>query len=211
MTQIPPQLDHLVYAVPDLDAAVAELEDLLGLALLPGGRHPAWGTRNATLPLGPATYLEVIGPDPQSTLSQLPSVFGIDSLSAPRLVTWAAKGIDLPGFTARARSNGIELGAPSLGTRLRPDGTSVSWELTDPFQLRSGGIVPFFIEWRQGQHPASLAEAEAELLEFSAQHPDPEGVSVQLRHLGIKLEVARGPAPALVATLQTRDGAVELR
>lgn len=211
MALIPVQLDHLVYAVPHLAVAVAELEELLGISFLPGGRHPDWGTRNAILPLGPAIYLEVIGPDPESALGHPPAIFGIDRLSAPRLVTWAAKGKGLNALTASARSQGIELGAPSPGTRLRPDGTRVNWELTDPFQARAGGILPFFIDWRQEQHPAAIAETDAELLGFSAQHPDPEGVAAQLRHLGIELEISPGPVPTLVATLQTRDGAVDLR
>lgn len=211
MSTHPPQLDHLVYAVPDLATAVAELEESLGVALLPGGRHPAWGTRNAILPLGPASYLEVIGPDPESGAGVVPTVFGIDRLAAPRLVTWAARGSDLARLTAQARGQGIELGAPAPGSRVRPDGTRVQWTLTDPTQDRAGGVLPFFIEWEAGGHPAALAEAETELLAFAAQHPDPESVSSRLRLLGIELDVVRGPAPALLATLQTRDGALDLR
>ncbi len=211
MPVIPVQLDHLVYAVPDLSAAMAELEDLLGVPLLPGGRHPQWGTRNAILPLSQTTYLEVIGPDPESTLSAAPEIFGVGRLAAPRLVTWAAKGTDLAGLCARARAGGVELGAPAPGSRLRPDGSTLSWELTDPLQPRAGGVVPFFIDWRQGRHPASVAEAEAELLGFAAEHPEPDAVAGQLRSLGISLDVTLGPAPALVATLQTRDGALDLR
>ena len=211
MSRFPEQLDHLVYAAPDLANAVAELEELLGLPLLPGGRHLAWGTRNAILPLGPGIYLEVIGPDPESTLPHGPALFGIDTLRAPRLVTWAAKGTDLADLSARARSQGVDLGNPAPGSRLRPDGTTVSWEATDPMQLRAGGIVPFFVDWRQGRHPAAVAEADAELLEFSAVHPSPEAVTGQLRALGLALDVSQGQAPGLIATLQTRDGAVELK
>lgn len=211
MPGIPVQLDHLVYAVPDLAAAQAELEDQLGLPLLPGGRHLEWGTRNAILPLSATSYLEVIGPDPESSRSSPPEIFGIGGLRAPRLVTWAARGTDLAGLCTRARSAGVELGAPRPGSRLRPDGSTLSWELTDPLQARAGGVVPFFIDWLQGAHPASGVEAEAELLGFAAEHPDPDVVAAQLRGLGISLDVTRGPAPALVATLQTRDGALDLR
>lgn len=209
MPGIPVQLDHLVYAVPDLSAAVAELEELLGVPLLPGGRHLEWGTRNAILPLSGTTYLEVIGPDPEATRQA--EVFGIGGLSAPRLVTWAARETDLAGLCAKAREAGVELGAPRPGSRVRPDGSTLSWELTDPMQGRSGGVVPFFINWLQGSHPASMAEADAELLGFAAEHPEPEVVAGQLRSLGIMLDVTRAPAPALVATLQTRDGALDLR
>jgi len=213
MPEIPAQLDHLVYAVPDLRAAVAELEDALGVPLLPGGTHPSWGTRNAILPLSDRTYLEVIGPDPDAPRTGPIEIFGIGGLTAPRLVSWAAKGTDLAALVASARGNGVELGGVSEGRRVRADGSALSWQLTDPLQPRAGGLVPFFIDWGRGPHPAAAAEAEAEaeLLGLSAEHPDPGAVTAQLRMLEIALDIVPGTAPALVATLQTRDGALDLR
>jgi hypothetical protein len=51
------RVDHLVYATADLDRGVAEIELLLGIRASPGGRHPAWGTRNALVALGSMSYL----------------------------------------------------------------------------------------------------------------------------------------------------------
>ncbi len=211
MPEIPAQLDHLVYAVPDLQAAVAELEDALGVRLLPGGAHPAWGTRNAILPLSDRTYLEVIGPDPEAARTVPVEIFGIGGLTAPKLVTWAAKGNGLAALVASARGKGVELGEVSEGRRVRPDGSALSWQLTDPLQPRAGGLVPFFIDWGRGPHPAATGEAEAELLGLSAEHPDPGAVTAQLGVLEIALDIVPGTAPVLVATLQTRDGALDLR
>ena len=42
-------IDHLVYAVPDLAAAVIDLEARFGVAPSPGGAHVGLGTFNALL------------------------------------------------------------------------------------------------------------------------------------------------------------------
>jgi len=53
-------IDHLVIAVPDPDAAAADLEAALGIAATGGGRHAQAGTFNRLIFLGD-TYLELIG------------------------------------------------------------------------------------------------------------------------------------------------------
>jgi hypothetical protein len=44
-----------------------------------------------------------------------------------------------------------------------------------------------------------------------AEHPDPEHVLEQLSALGLQLEVVRGAQPALIATLDTPKGRIDLR
>ena len=53
------RMDHVIYAVDDLDEAAAGLFDREGLGSVPGGRHEGWGTANRIVPLGD-TYLELI-------------------------------------------------------------------------------------------------------------------------------------------------------
>ena len=42
-------IDHLVYAVPDLQAAVADVTERFGVRAQSGGRHIGLGTHNALL------------------------------------------------------------------------------------------------------------------------------------------------------------------
>ena len=42
-----PQVDHLVFACPDLEQGVEQIADLLGVRATPGGRHEGLGTHNA--------------------------------------------------------------------------------------------------------------------------------------------------------------------
>ena len=204
-------VDHLVYATPHLASTVDELEEKLGVRATPGGQHPGQGTRNAVLTLGPTRYLEVLGPDPEQPEPDQPRWLGIDDLTAPRLVTWAAKGSDLTSLVADARQEGIELGCVVSGSRQRPDGSVLTWQLTDPHRVVAGGVVPFFIDWGETPHPAKSAASGVELMELRAEHPDVTSVRQILGRLGLELPLSTGSTPALIATLRTPRGVVELR
>ncbi|MFD0857049.1 VOC family protein, partial [Actinomadura adrarensis] len=101
-------LDHLVYAVPELEEGVAQVAELAGVAPVEGGPHPGLGTRNFLLGLGGRSYLETIGPDPEQAEPGRPRPFGIDELTGPGLVAWAmaVPSGDLDERVARARDAG---------------------------------------------------------------------------------------------------------
>src|SRR3972149_6547866 len=52
-------IDHLIIAVPDLEAAVKSYQGL-GFAVMPGGRHTGIGTYNALIAFQDTAYLELI-------------------------------------------------------------------------------------------------------------------------------------------------------
>jgi hypothetical protein len=205
------KVDHLVYATPDLDVGIKRLEDLLGVRAAPGGQHPGLGTRNALIALGPSTYIEIIGPDPDQPKPAGPMRFGIDDLAAPRLVGWVAKGIELERLVDRARRSGIALGDVISGSRKRPDGVVLSWRYTDPSVVIADRLVPYFIDWGRSPHPAATAAPGVTLVALRAEHPDATRVQRLLDQLGLDLQVQAGPAPALIATLDSPRGRVQLR
>jgi hypothetical protein len=203
-------IDHLVYATPDLNRGIEEIERRTGIRASPGGQHPGWGTRNALLALGPARYLEIIGPDPNQPTPSKGRPFGIDELDHPRLVTWAAKSDQLDQLRQQAARVGAQLGDVLNGKRQRPDGTVLSWRLTDPWTVVADGIFPFFIDWGTSPHPAELAAEGLSLLDLGGEHPDAERVERLLHQLRLDLPVRRGPKPYLVAIVQGPTGRVEL-
>ena len=205
------KVDHLVYATPDLAAGVERVERLLGVKAVPGGQHPGGGTRNALIRLGDETYLEIIGPDPDQPKPPRPRRFGIDELKAPRLVTWAVKGTDLDSIVKTAKSHGLDPGQVQSGSRKRPDGVLLSWRLTVSPVLTADGIVPFFIDWGDTPHPASALPKGCTLVALRAEHPDANRIKAGLSGLGLNLHVDEGSAPALIATIRTPKGDVELR
>jgi hypothetical protein len=156
-------------------------------------------------------YLEVIGPDPEQPKPAIPRTFGIDDLAEARLVTWAAKGTSLPELVREAARHGVTLGEVSAGSRKRPDGMLLKWQFTSPLTVVSDGIVPFFIDWGTTEHPARTAAAGATLVGLRAEHPSADRVQEQLRQLGLDLTVSAGSKPALIATINSPKGRVELR
>jgi Glyoxalase-like domain len=205
------KVDHLVYATPDLNRGVEEIEKILGVRATPGGQHPGRGTRNALITLGPAIYLEIIAPDPEQPPPKTPRPFGIDGLKESRLVAWAAKGSDLERLRDEAARKGARLGEVMSGSRRRTDGILLSWRYTDPQTVLADGLIPFFIDWGQSPHPARTAAQGASLIALRAEHPDAQRVQRLLNELGLDLPVQRGTAPALVAIIDSPRGRVELR
>jgi len=205
------KVDHLVYATPDLAAGVDQVERLLGVEAIPGGQHPGGGTRNSLIRLGEGSYLEIIGPDPDQPKPLQARRFGIDDLKAPRLVTWAAKSADLEAIFENAKQHRIALGQIQSGSRKRPDGVLLSWRLTASTVMTSDGLVPFFIDWGKTPHPTTGLPRDCVLIALRAEHPDPNRIKSELSTLGLSIRVDSGSKPALVATIRTPKGEVELR
>ncbi|MGY0490074.1 VOC family protein [Streptomyces sp. WG-D5] len=201
MAAIPPLLDHLVYATPDLAATVAEFARRTGVTPAPGGPHIGLGTRNHLVGLGGSTYLEIVGPDPEQPEPQRPRPFGIDTLAAPAMVTWAIRPADLDATAAAGQG----VGPVRAMSRRRPDGTLLEWRLTLD---GSAGVVPFLIDWGDTPHPAVGLPAVT-LVSVSAGAPDPAGVRDRLAALGTALDVTEGPA-RLAARLDTPSGVLDL-
>src|SRR5262245_10513468 len=205
------RIDHLVYATPDLQRGIDAIEKQLGIKASAGGQHPGLGTRNALVALGPTSYLEIIGPDPEQAKPSGPRRFGIDDLKAPRIVRWVVKSNELDAVRARAEKGGVALGAVASGSRKRPDGVLLSWRYTDPATVVADGLVPFFIDWGTSPHPALTAAKGATLVQLRAEHPDAPRVQKMLDALGLDLRISPASAAAIVATIDSPRGPVELR
>jgi Glyoxalase-like domain len=206
-----PGIDHLVYAVPRMEPACEALERLTGVRAAPGGVHPGQGTRNALLSLGPGCYLEIIGPDPEQAPPPEGRWFGIDHLEGPRLATWARRVTNLEKAVRRAEQAGIAMGTIRQGARTRADGVRLCWTLTDPRAMPWDGLIPFLIEWGSSPHPSSTAPGGIGLRGLRGEHPEARRVQADLRALQLSLEVRTSDRPALVASLETPRGTVELR
>lgn len=210
MASIIEAIDHLVYAVTDLDGGKDEIERLLGVRPVDGGRHPTFGTHNALLSLGATTYLEIIARDPEVSMPERGLPFHLGRLEDSRLATWALRSEMIVERAAAAKSGGLDTGAVESGSRRLSDGSLLSWQLTDPYAMPLDGAAPFLISWGTTPHPAETARFGGKLTEFRLEHPEPDRVRHALEVLGGKLDVSKADAIRLVACVETASGLVEL-
>jgi hypothetical protein len=134
------RLDHVVYAVRDLDDAAARFRAQHGLDSVAGGRHPGWGTANRIVPLG-EDYVELIAIEDEEAAAR--SAFG----RSLRTALDAGEG----WFAICAATGDVDAVAARLaaevepGERVRPDGRVVRWRRVDPATREPW--LPFFIAW----------------------------------------------------------------
>lgn len=202
-------IDHIVVTAPDLAAGAAFVRNALGVEPQQGGAHPRMGTHNLVLPLGGATYLEIIAPDPAAPDPGRARWFALDQLgpgSQPRFAAWVVRTRDI--YTT-SESCTAAVGAVEPMTR-----GALSWLITVPpdGSLALGGAAPALIEWRAGLHPAQgLDDAGCALVALEVFHPEPSRVRAVFASIGLELPphvkpLPVGAQPYLVAHIETPYG-----
>lgn len=205
-------LDHIVLAAQDVQAAVEEIAAATGVRAELGGRFEGRGVYNHLLALQDGAYLEIIGPDPQQAGHEGALPFGMHLTEETKVAHWCAKaGAKIEQRVASAREAGYDLGAVQPLGRVLADGTRLDWRLSiGGWPPLMGGLVPFLIDWGDALHPSETAVKGCTLVDFHAEHPDPESVQAGLAAVGVELRVERGDEAALFATLEGPGGRITL-
>ncbi|SFM52088.1 VOC family protein [Shimia aestuarii] len=161
------ELDHLAVAGETLDAAVAHIEEALGVEMLPGGKHDHFGTYNRLLGLGGGLYLEAIAIDPEAEKPGQARWFDLDRFSGgPRLQNWICRVTDMDAALA-----GLDVDAGVPVALRRGD---LRWRMAVP----GSGVLPFdncfpaLIQWDVAVTPAELlAPSGCSLRRLEVAHP----------------------------------------
>lgn len=172
-------LDHLAVSCTALADGVAHVEALLGVPMAGGGQHPAFGTHNRLISLGPDEYLEVIAIDPAAPPPPRPRWFGLDAFTAhPCLTNWILRTGDLD---AALDALGPEVGAPMALSR-----GEYRWRMAVP----QDGALPFenrhpaLMGW-DGPHPAAaLPDEGLRLTRLTVSHPRGDDLAARLTGAG---------------------------
>jgi hypothetical protein len=136
------RLDHVVYAVPDLDEAARRFREEFGLDSTEGGRHERWGTANRIVPLGDQ-YLELVAVVDEPMAAETAFGRGVFERAAGdgAWFTISAVSADLDAVASRLRL------AVTTGSRTRPDGEILRWRSAGLDEPRREPWMPFFIAW----------------------------------------------------------------
>ena len=208
--EVPTLLDHILLGSPDLKAGIDFVEKHTGVGATFGGVHPGRGTQNALLSLGDRRYLEIIAPDPAQPGVKNPIASRLHSLPEPRLVGWAAHPGSVTAFAEKLTAVGLKYEGPTPGSRKRPDGQLLKWQIVSLADTASG-LLPFFIEWGlDSVHPSVDAPRGCTLLSFAGETPDPEKLAATLKTLNLDLLVKKGEKPRLHAVISGPKGNLEV-
>jgi hypothetical protein len=199
------RIDHVAYAVSDLDDAAERFRRDLGLDSRPGGRHPRWGTANRIIPLV-NDYIELIGGVEESASH---TWVGRAVLERARDGGgWLAICAAADDLDAIARRLQLEI---SGGTRERPDGSVLRWRSAGLEDPRREPSMPFFISWegREDDHPGRLRAGHGVQVNGIARvdvEGDAEALDSWLGGAELPIRVEAGVGGIRAVTLATHDG-----
>jgi hypothetical protein len=210
------QIDHVIWAVPDLERGVAILRDLSGVEAITGGIHPGRGTHNSLISAGDNMYVEIIAPDPDqmpfdpeehpveafaSTISQMPG---------PEVDMFAVATPDLDVLAARAKELGLDVVGPNPGERRTPEGALIRWSHVDFVGHGFGQFVPFALNWLDSPHPSTTSPTGVKILGITVEHPRADELRRIYEGLGIPAEVVRSDEPRILVRMTSDRGPFEL-
>jgi glyoxalase-like protein len=198
-------LDHVLIAVTDLEAAARDFESRHGLASVDGGRHRDFGTANRIIPLG-STYLELVAVvDPGAAAA---SSFGwwVDrgATDEGRLIGWAVRTSALDEIAGR-----LELPIRS-GSRQTPAGIELRWRSAGIDEAIAEPCLPFFIEWEDGVPYPGAVEAPRATIVGLVLEGNADRVAGWLGEHTLPIRVIDGPAEVAAVVLSTPAGQIVL-
>lgn len=205
------RLDHVVYAVRDLDEAAERWRRELGLGSVVGGRHTGWGTANRIVPLGDG-YVELISVVDRDEADG--SSFGRSMLG--RLDEgegWFMVVVSTDRLDDVASRLELEV---TPGERRRPDGETVRWRAAAFEDPRREPWMPFFIAWDipEELHPGR-AQADHAVrprgIAWVEVAGDPERLRRWLGDERLPIRVVDGPPGIRAAAVALHDGELVIR
>jgi hypothetical protein len=165
------RLDHVSYVAShdQISDVVQRIGSQIGTAFVDGGIHPRFGTRNFTAPLLNGQYIEVVCPLDHPATEQTPFGKAVTHKAneGGGWLTWVFSTEDLAPIEAELGRKAVE------GHRRRPDGTELSWEQIGIIEVLDEPELPFFIKWKDGNHPSEVGTPKVSISQIKFANQDP--------------------------------------
>ena len=203
-------IDHLVYAVPNLEEGITSIQKLFGVSPNYGGRHLTKGTHNALIGLGESCYLELIAIDHENKQVTTNRWMGVDHIHQPTLCRWALATSSIQEDLKLLGKIKPERGQLEAGSRKKSDGSMLKWQLSLPLTSPAVDICPFLIDWSGSTHPSESLTNSCTLISLKATHPQAERYLSLYQKLGIDIEIIKANDISLIATFDTPNGVITL-
>lgn len=203
-------LDHIVWAVPDLDAAIKSIHDLTGVAPVSGGKAPGREqSHNALFSLGGGSYFEIFSPSRAGSGGRWAEAV---QDGRPHIVSYALRVTDrFERLRSSIAAAGYTFTGPRAMGRVRPDGGAVNWELLNVKDTPLDDALPFFIDWLESKpHPSQSSPAGITIASFEVAHPRAGELQAIYKKLGIGTAVVGSDRQAFSLSLNTPKGKVWL-
>jgi hypothetical protein len=204
-------IDHILWATPDIAAEAKSLETRSGIQPVYGGAHPGRGTANYLISLGAETYLEIIGPNPDTPNEHEPRTDMMRNMTASAVYTFAVSTSNLDAFASAADELGLGTIGPTPGARDVPSGETLRWQTLFVSGHDFGDAIPFAIDWGDSTHPATTSPMGAEFISMTINHPRASDLQVIYEKLGVPVRVAQADTAEFIVRIGTPNGDLELR
>lgn len=205
------QIDHIVYTVPDLAAAMDWFEEISGIRPAFGGYHTTQGTKNAVVNLGNQRYLEILAADGENTAIQPPRWMGVDFLEKAQMTRWSLKSTNLPADSRILKSYDAEMGRIEGGQRKTTSGSLLTWEMIMPLVAPQLEIMPFMTDWQNSDvHPTDTMPEQCQLIGMKFTHPTPDLLVPTLTKLALDVDLVIGERISIKAIIQCPKGIITI-
>ena len=204
-------IDHIVFAVPDLEQAMQDFEERTGVAPVFGGYHAHQGTKNAIVNMGQGAYLEMITVDHANKAISAPRWMGVDLIQTPKITRWSLKSDRLSLDSKALQKYDPRMGHIQAGQRRTERGALLSWMMSMPLAHPAVEIAPFVTSWGEDSiHPTTNLPPSCALVDIHFGHPDPSTLATLWAALQLTTSITKDNKARISLVLDTPKGRVEL-
>ena len=155
------RLDHVSYVAShdQISDVVNRIGSQIGTAVVDGGIHPKFGTRNFTAPLLNGQYIEIVCPldHPATDATPFGQAVKKKADAGGGWLTWVFSSSDLGKVEEKFGRKAAN------GSRTRPDGSELKWKQIGVKDIMGSGELPFFIQWLTDKHPSKDGNSVAKI------------------------------------------------